>query len=274
MPKPTISIGDLPTLKRGATGHDVMLLQQMLQSQGFFNAVTGGNFLDQTYAAVVHFQQTHQDRFGEWLEPDGVVGPETWWALAHPSGQPQRSNLAQADTDPQADRNDNRIRLLRWAETEHSKGIKEIPDGSNWSPRIAQYLAQGGVKVAAPWCAAFVCCASWEALGRCVFGHMAHCESIYNVCKKNGSLTKTPYPGHAFIMLHGDGTGHMGLVYRISGDGTRINTIEGNCGNRVKLGERALSSFAGFIDLVQEKVRPVFPVGLVSAVSTDHAADR
>ena len=274
MPTIPTSIANLPDLKRGATGRDVILLQQMLQSQGFFNAVTGGNFLDQTYSAVIHFQQTHMGPTGEFLDVDGIVGESTWWALFHPSGQPQRSNLQQTPLEAEDGFASPRKRLLRWAEGEHRLGIREVPDGSNWSPRIAVYLKLGGVTVPAPWCAAFVAAGAWESQGRCSFGHMAHCESIYAVSKKNGTLTKEPYPGHAFVMLHGDGTGHMGFVYRVSKDGSRINTIEGNCGNRVKLGERSVSSFAGFIDLIQENSRPSFPVGLVSAISTDHATDR
>ncbi len=31
--------------------------------------------------AVLYFQMTHQGPGGDWLEIDGVVGQDTWWAL-------------------------------------------------------------------------------------------------------------------------------------------------------------------------------------------------
>ena len=57
---------------------------------------------------------------------------------------------------------------------------------------------------------------------------------------------RTPTPGDAFVILYKDPalgwcTGHIGFVLQVSRNGKSINTVEGNCGNRVKIGKRSLS---------------------------------
>jgi hypothetical protein len=42
---------------------------------------------------VLYFQMTHLGPDGKWLDVDGVVGPDTWWALKHSTGEHQRSFL-------------------------------------------------------------------------------------------------------------------------------------------------------------------------------------
>jgi hypothetical protein len=54
-----------PLLKFGDAGDEVKVLQTLLQSQGYFAAVVGGHFQNQTRQAVVYFQQTHLGRDGE-----------------------------------------------------------------------------------------------------------------------------------------------------------------------------------------------------------------
>ena len=88
----------------------------------------------------------------------------------------------------------------------------------------------------------------------------------------------TPVPGDAFVMLHKsdagelNGRGHIGFVYRVSQNGKRFNTIEGNCGDRVKLGERGVDdrSMAGFIDFWKDgrSLQKTFQRGLVAANSS------
>src|SRR6266536_5785896 len=61
-----------------------------------------------------------------------------------------------------------------------------------------------------------------------------------------------PVPGDAFVMLHQDGTGHIRFVLRVdkARNATAFNTVEGNCGNRVKVGRRQMdqSTLVGFIN--------------------------
>jgi hypothetical protein len=42
---------------------------------------------------------------------------------------------------------------------------------------------------------------------------------------------------------------HIGLNLRVSADDATIDTVEGNCANRVKIGRRRTAELGGFIDL-------------------------
>src|SRR5438105_10201609 len=65
----------METLKEGAKGEDVLLLQRKLVEKGFSPGVIDGDFGPGTEAAVLAFQQS------EGLLADGVVGPRTAAAL-------------------------------------------------------------------------------------------------------------------------------------------------------------------------------------------------
>ncbi|MGA2417952.1 MAG: peptidoglycan-binding domain-containing protein [Candidatus Staskawiczbacteria bacterium] len=58
-------------LKYGDTGEDVLMLQQILQQQGFLSTTPNGHYGLATMAAVKSFQKAHG------LNPLGVVGPST-----------------------------------------------------------------------------------------------------------------------------------------------------------------------------------------------------
>lgn len=62
---------DMPLLRYGSKGADVIVLQKMLQSVGNFDGALGGNFLNKTETAVRQFQMTHVDRRGQFLVVDG-----------------------------------------------------------------------------------------------------------------------------------------------------------------------------------------------------------
>ena len=63
-----------PTLKKGAKGESVELLQSMLAFKGYILKVDG-DFGPNTKEAVVKFQIENG------LKPDGIVGPATWKEL-------------------------------------------------------------------------------------------------------------------------------------------------------------------------------------------------
>jgi len=69
---------DLPTLAQPMYGSlAVAILQQLLILEGYgTNLPVTGNFLNETTAAVLNFQQAAG------LQQDGIVGPNTWTALA------------------------------------------------------------------------------------------------------------------------------------------------------------------------------------------------
>ena len=70
----------MKNLKPGDQGHEVKVLQQMLNVHGE-NLKVDGDYGKLTKAAVIRFQSTHTDTHGVPLAADGVVGPKTWGAL-------------------------------------------------------------------------------------------------------------------------------------------------------------------------------------------------
>jgi hypothetical protein len=93
------------------------------------------------------------------------------------------------------------------------------------------------------------------------------------LAKKGWAMDKasySPVPGDAFVMLHHDGTGHIGFVLRVdkAKNATAFNTVEGNCGNRVKVGRRQMdqSTLVGFINQYSLEKKPrSWETGLVTA---------
>ncbi|HWU90212.1 MAG TPA: peptidoglycan-binding protein [Kofleriaceae bacterium] len=70
-------------LQQGSTGAAVKKLQQRLNAKQVAEPPLkiDGNFDSKTEAAVIVFQNSHKDRKGNALEPNGIVGPETWDAI-------------------------------------------------------------------------------------------------------------------------------------------------------------------------------------------------
>ena len=243
-----------PLLKYGDTGEHVKALQSILRSQGFFDGAIGGNFLRKTKAAVVYWQQTHVGENGKPLSVDGIVGPATWWSLENPSGSAQRNNI---HSKVPSGLDETRNVILETALKEH--GNKEIPDGSNRGDGVDKYIEGFGP---APWCCLFYSWVLKQATGEYPLGRRhAHVLTFWRAAKAVGKAfyksKYTPVPGDAFIMLYKNksgaltGSGHIGFVLRVSDDGKRFNTIEGNAGNRVKVGLRSVSesSIIGFVNL-------------------------
>ncbi len=264
-------------LRFGDVGDEVKVLQSLLQSQGYFSAALGGHFQEKTRQAVVYFQQTHLGRDGKPLEVDGEVGDDTWWALYHPSGMPQKSNipaiLPARLTPPRA-------KVLKIAVAEHQAGVHEVPDGSNWGDGVSKYLEEGG-SPADCWCCFFWSWCVHRALGEHPFGKpMGSVLTTWQQAKTKGwAMDKSgyaPVPGDAFVMLYRDdsgklkGTGHIGFVLRVDNarNATAFNTVEGNCGNRVKVGRRQMdqSTLVGFINQYSREKKPKnWETGLVAA---------
>lgn len=71
-----------PVLRRGASGHEVVRLQELLARAGFPPGPIDGRFGAATEAALIAFQRAHE------LLADGVCGPVTWSMLIE--GRPGR----------------------------------------------------------------------------------------------------------------------------------------------------------------------------------------
>ncbi|MDX2343257.1 MAG: peptidoglycan-binding protein [Acidimicrobiia bacterium] len=256
---------DRPTLRRGDNGSTVVDLQQLLVAQGALDASTSGSFLNLTEAAVYYFQETHLGPDGQFLEADGIVGPATWWALHHPSGRPQASDLA---WDIPAGIGGLRRTQLEIVLRERQAGVKERPDGANWGGGVEKYRGAKG----APWCCYFWSWGTKQALGRYPLGaKLGRCMTAWTRAQDRGMAHRKgdyrPIPGDAFVMLYRDdagnftGRGHIGFVLRVEVVGNfavAIDTVEGNAGNRVKVGRRLVSSSSiiGFINQFPAQAQP------------------
>lgn len=84
---------NIPTLRKGVSGEDVLDLQMLLNAKYGFNLDLDGNFGKATEAAVKEFQKQHG------LTVDGIVGPKTWKALG-----------VSGNTNPPADNGNNEIK--------------------------------------------------------------------------------------------------------------------------------------------------------------------
>jgi hypothetical protein len=86
----TAAVTTHPTLEQGAIGGNVKKLQQHLNAQGLEPPLKiDGIFGKKTKAAVVAFQQSHQDDKGNNLPPNGIVDKKTWGAIDREAATPK-----------------------------------------------------------------------------------------------------------------------------------------------------------------------------------------
>jgi hypothetical protein len=188
------------------------------------------NFGPKMKQAVKLFQARNVDADGRPLRQDGEVGSLTWTALFG------------SDTVPMSDTSSDQFlaRVLQIAAAEEAKQVREVPKNSNRGPQVEVYLRRAGVSPGLAWCCAFV---YWcfdeaaEAMGRanpmvktagCLDPwRRAPSQGAQRILKQqavgNPDVVK---PGMIFIMDHGGGLGHTGLVEKVAGG--LITTIEGN----------------------------------------------
>lgn len=202
----------------------VRAIQSQLGKRGITNVVVDGIFGNETASAVKLFQTLNRDKHNIPLESDGIVGPLTWESLFDDLFKPNStapSNLLRE--------------ALSLAQTQ--VGVMEKPVGSNKGPEVQLYQASVGLPPGTFWCAAFVYfCFNKAAAslgmanplvktGGCLdHWNKAAARKIKAVDARNDpSLVK---PGHIFIIDHGNGHGHTGIVKRV--EGGRLITIEGN----------------------------------------------
>ena len=240
-----------PVLRLGSTGESVEELQHILiqQGYGFGQLVVNGLYDEVTEDAVGYFQMTHIGEDGESLEIDGWVGKNTWWALYNHSGVSQRNYFDLYIPD---DIGESRNALLKVALFEHQFGVHEEPNGSNWGDGVIKYGGEPGWA----WCCLFTSWVANQAFnGYPLNAKFASCYQAWKQAVKLGfTKMSNPVPGDQFMMLYTNsagqlkGTGHTGYVLAVSEDGKWINTVEGNAGNRVKIGKRLVSQMYGFIN--------------------------
>jgi hypothetical protein len=203
----------------------VTAIQNRLMEVGCGTFSTFGTFGPKTVAAVKLFQSTHRDQDGNALEIDGKIGSITWAALFSMEEVPVVVNST----------NDLAAEAVKVARSQI--GIMEKPPGSNRGPEIDEYLNCVNCPLGNFWCAGFVYwCFNQAAKNLNKTNPLfktAGCLAHWNNSKgrkvpakdaiDNPSLVK---PGQIFILDHGGGMGHTGIIERV--EGGFAHTIEGN----------------------------------------------
>lgn len=267
-------------MRRGCRGPDVKLVQTILQREGYFKGTPLGNFFSLTEEAVRYFQNTHIDKKGEFLAVDGVVGPNTWWALHNPNGSAQRNFISTEETA--SVESDKRMRFVSTLYNMHRDNIREIPDGSNYGGVVTRICNSCGFSYGIYWCLAALSYAWKETFNSAPLGAMhVHCSTFWNeaVARECAfpKLDYEPMPGDIAIYNYKgglkrngrlSGAGHAAAVARVDHDGRRFNALEGNVGNRFKHSIRRESeaSLVGYVNLFGDAYnRPSFRKGVTSA---------
>jgi CHAP domain/Putative peptidoglycan binding domain len=216
-------------IKKGETDITVMdAVQRQLNAKNCGPVPITDVFDDVTVSAVKLFQTRHTDVSGTPLKADGQIGPITWAVLF--------------DTDNVPSGNDAPSPLLSTTlqVAASQLGVVEDPPNSNRGPMVDQYLQSVGLDPAGnhySWCAAFVYWCFQQAANQLGIDNplikTAGCLDHWNraTCSKitKQSALQNPSlitPGCIFIIDHGNGSGHTGLVE--SSGGGLLNTIEGN----------------------------------------------
>ncbi len=180
--------------------------------------------------AVKLFQAQHVDAEGRPLKPDGQIGPITWGILF---GHETVPSVSAAPSDYFA-------RIVQIAGAEADNKVREVPANSNRGPRVQQYQSRAGSPTGLAWCCSFV---YWcydeaaKAAGRAnPMLKTASCINHWGGAVGAGATRITRAraiadpsllaPGMIFIMDHGGGFGHTGIIERVNGG--LLATIEGN----------------------------------------------
>lgn len=214
-------------IKQGEPDHVlVTAIQKRLMELGVGSFSTFGNYGPKTAAAVKLFQSLHRDQNGDPLEMDGKIGPITWAVL-----------FGLEETGPKENTSSN-VLLVEAVKVARSQiGIMENPIGSNRGPEVDEYLRSVNCPPGNYWCAGFVYWCFDEAAEMLNLPNplyrTAGCLSHWNnsrgkkisakTAMQNPAVVKT---GQIFIVDHGRGMGHTGIIERV--DGGFIYTIEGN----------------------------------------------
>ena len=217
-------------IKKGEDNKDIVkTIQTMLNFKKCGPLKVDGVFGPQTERAVKLFQTRHIDFTGKALLADGIVGPITWQTLFEVAIETSKSNSA--------------LNTKAVAMAISQVGVVEHPLHTNRGPEVDAYLRSVGLKPEGnnySWCAAFVYWCFQEAAAQLqtsnplvkTAGVLKHWQKTTGVkvsleeAKNNPSLIQV---GAIFIIDHGRGLGHTGIVEQISGG--NLTTIEGNTNN-------------------------------------------
>ncbi|MBL7887243.1 MAG: CHAP domain-containing protein [Flavobacterium sp.] len=213
-------------IKKGETDKTIIkAVQTQLNKKGYGPLdVSVGVFGPKTVSAVKLFQTQNTDQNGNLLSPDGVIGAITWAVLFGENTVPQNTTVKKKLHE----------RAIEIASSQI--GVRE-KGSANCGPEVEKYLASIGLGKGYSWCMAFVFWCFNEAAkelgqpnplvktGGVLKGwnESKGTKILAKNTKQDPSLVK---PGQIFIMDHGSGFGHTGIVKEVNGG--FITTIEGN----------------------------------------------
>ncbi|MDQ3021294.1 MAG: CHAP domain-containing protein [Bacteroidota bacterium] len=236
-------------IKQGETNKSIVkAIQEELNKKGCGPVDVDGGYGAQTIKAVKLFQSTRTDLNGNPLEIDGKIGSITWAALF---GQSTVTVISNTDN----------VLLKEVVKVAASqKNVMEKPLGSNSGPEVNKYLASVGLPPGLFWCMAFVhWCFENAAIslarnnpavktGGCI-DHWNRTKGKRILSADAVNKTTLVKPGQIFIISHGGGAGHTGIVEKV--EGGFIHTIEGNSnpsGSRNGIGVFSLQRKIGKIN--------------------------
>jgi hypothetical protein len=188
------------------------------------------NFGPRVERAVKLFQARHVDATGHPLTQDGEIGMLTWAVLFGPETVPEHQQTG----------DEFLLRVVQIAAEEARREVREVPTNSNDGPDVRKYLRSVGLGPGFAWCCAFMYWSFDEAaqqLGRPnPMVKTAGCLDHWNRAEAHGArrirtaeALDTPdaiAPGMVFVMDHGHGLGHTGIVEEVASG--LLTTIEGN----------------------------------------------
>ncbi len=191
---------------------------------------TNGTFGAKMRQVVKLFQARNVDPQGRPLKQDGEVGAISWAVLF---GQQAVQNVA-LSIDPLL------AEVIKVAQGEEAKKVREQPRNSNGGPEVDAYLASVGLGTGYSWCCAFTYWCFEQAARKLkrsnpmfrTGGCLKHWQEAPGKGAKlisSGSALADPSllrPGMLFVMDHGKGLGHTGLIESVAGG--LLTTLEGN----------------------------------------------
>ena len=208
--------------------------------------------------AVKFFQACSVDTLGVPLVQSGQVDVLTWATLFGPFTVP----ISDHATDPYL------ACVLEIAAGEAAKQVREIPRNSNCGPDVETYLRSVGLDKGYAWCVAFLywCCDTAARLqhranpmvrtaGVLKHWQLAETHGATRILATSAAANPAlVHAGAMFVIDHGQGLGHTGLVETVVGG--LLTTLEGNTdGSRSREGSgvyrltRKISDInRGFID--------------------------
>ena len=158
--------------------------------------------------------------------------------------------------------------VLAIAKAEELRPVREVPRNSSRGPQVDEYLLRAGVRAGLSWCCAFVYWCFDEAAKDLTLTNpmvrTAGCLDHWDRSAAHGAqrimaaqAVSNPAlvrAGMVFVMDHGCGLGHMGLVEKVKGG--LMTTLEGNTdasrtregGGVYRLSRKLKEVNKGFID--------------------------